>query len=79
METPARLSTFLSKPRGSTQNSARAIKILVRIVLDLFDPVTAQIISGPRSPITTKKAIHVPNIKPIIPISIMNFPNGPNA
>lgn len=79
LETPAKLSTFLSKPRGSTQNNARAIKMLVRMVLDLCDPVISEIISGPRSPITTKKAMHVPNINPIIPISIMNFPSDPNA
>lgn len=78
-ETPAKLSTFLNKPSGSTQNKAKDIKMLVRIALDLCDPVISEMISGPRSPITTKNAMHVPNKNPIIPISIMNFPSGPNA
>lgn len=78
-ETPAKLSTFLSKPRGRTQNSAKAIKMLVRMALDFGDPLISETISGPRSPITTKKAMHVPSINPMIPISIINFPRGPNA
>lgn len=78
-ETTAKLSTFLSNPSGKTQNNANAIKILVRIVFDLCEPVRVEIISGARSPITTKKAMQVPSINPIIPISIINFPSGPKA
>ena len=36
-------------------------------------------IGGARSPITTKKAIHVPPRKPIIETSIANFPAAPNT
>lgn len=37
----------------------------------------SDMISGPKSPITTKNAMQVPRRKPIMPISIANLPKLP--
>lgn len=70
---------FRNNPKGNIQKSASAIKILVRIVSVTLELAILEIIDGPKSPITTKYAMHVPKRKPINPISIINFPNGPNT
>lgn len=55
------------------------MRMLVRMVLVVLTPVISDIISGPRSPITTKNAMQVPIKNPIIPISTMNLPKAPKA
>lgn len=78
LETPSKLLTFLRRAKGRIQNSAKAIKTLERIIFVGTVPVISLIISGAKSPITTKNAIHVPNRKPIMHISIINLPYVPN-
>ena len=42
-------------------------------------PVKSATMGGARSPITTKKAIAVPIMKPIMLISTLNLPAGPKV
>lgn len=54
-------------------------KMIVLSVSVLCIPNIEEIIAGPRSPITTKKATQVPKRNPIIDSSTPNFPVDPNT
>lgn len=74
----ARLSIFRSSPNGKTKKTPVMTSKLVRMLAGVL-LIILPIICGPRSPTTTKYAMHVPNIKPMIKSSARNLPMCPNA
>ena len=68
---------FLISERGRATNSPKPVRITnLRLAVFSISAIFA-IIGGPKSPITTKKAIVVPTIYPIIPSSMKSLPLFP--
>ena len=68
---------FLMSDRGRATNSPKPVSITnLRLAVFSISAILA-IIGGPRSPITTKKAIVVPTIYPIMPSSMKSLPLFP--
>ena len=55
-----RLAIFLMRERGRATNRPRAVRITSRRLPEFSSSVKLAMIGGPRSPITTKKAMVTP-------------------
>ena len=72
-----RLSRSLSKERGRATKSPRPVRTTILRLAVASIPANLETMGGPRSPMTTKKAMAVPARYPMIPNSTRSFPVCP--
>ena len=71
--------SYRNKTNKNTKTNALPIRTVGLMDVGSSMLSNGPIIAGPRSPQTTKNAMHVPSIKPMMLNSTANFPVGPKV